>query len=537
MSARDSLFVQSRPGLHLAVLPHQTGSKGRREAESGMANDHLVAKNNNPKHPDLRQLARRAMIERGFLVEFPAEAKAEIATETEPSFDTLTIRDLRSWLWSSIDNDESRDLDQIEYAKSESGGTRLYVGIADVDWLVSRDSMIDQAARQNTTSVYTGVVTFPMLPERLSTDLTSLNEGQQRLAIVIEMLVTDDGRPAESSVYAAVVENKAQLTYNAVAAWLESVAGTVSEIDRRTLSKIQQSSQLQEQLRLQDRAAETLRKARHQAGALSFHTAEMNPIVSIEGVVLDLQERRQNRASLLIEDLMIASNGVTAKFLDDNDVPSLRRVVKTPERWDRIASLAASLGSHLPDRPDMKSLQEFLDMQRQANPAHFADLSLAVVKLLGRGEYMARSPGDTTPGHFALAVNAYSHSTAPNRRFPDLITQRLVKAILSRTAPPYSKQELAALAAHCTERENAANKVERFVKKCAAAVLLRTRIGEIFNGVVSGVTDRGSWVRISHPQVEGKIVGQSRRLDVGDRVRVRLESVDAEQGFIDFELL
>ena len=507
------------------------------EGEPGMSNDQNAAQNNNPKHPDLRRLAKHAMMARGFLVEFPPEAKAQVATEAEPSFDTLKVRDLRSWFWSSIDNDESRDLDQIEYAKSEAGGTRLYVGIADVDWFVSRDSMIDQAAQHNTTSVYTGVLTFPMLPERLSTDLTSLNEGQQRLALVVEMLVTDDGRSAESAVYAAVVENKAQLTYNGVAAWLGDASGTASEIGRRTLSKIQQSPELQEQLRLQDRAAETLRKARHEAGALSFHTSEMNPILSTDGVVLDLEVRRQNRASLLIEDLMIASNEVTAKFLDDHDVPSLRRVVKTPERWDRIVSLAASLGSHLPVQPDMKSLQQFLDTQRQDNPAHFADTSLAVVKLLGRGEYMARSPGDMTPGHFALAVNAYSHSTAPNRRFPDLITQRLVKAVLSRTAPPYSKEELNALAAHCTEREDAANKVERFVKKCAAAVLLRTRIGEVFNGVVSGVTDRGSWVRISHPQVEGKIVGRPRRVDVGDRVRVRLDSVDAEQGFIDFELL
>src|SRR5437870_1205100 len=498
------------------------------EGQPGMSNDQNAAQNNNPKHPDLRRLAKHAMMARGFLVEFPPEAKAQVATEAEPSFDTLKVRDLRSWFWSSIDNDESRDLDQIEYATGEADRTRVYVGIADVDSLVARDSMIDQAAEHNTTSVYTGVLTFPMLPEKLSTDLTSLNESQQRLAIVIEMLVTDDGRAAESSVYVAAVENKAQLTYNGVAAWLE---GTSS------VPKIEQNPELQDQLRLQDRAAENLRKARHEAGALTFHTAEMNPVVSSEGVVLDLEVRHQNRASLLIEDLMIASNQAVAKFLDENDFPSLRRVVKTPERWDRIVSLAGSSGYKLPEQPDVKSLEQFLNVQRETNPAHFADVSLAVVKLLGRGEYMARSPRDATPGHFALAANAYSHSTAPNRRFPDLITQRLVKAALARTAPPYSKDELQPLAAHCTEREDAANKVERFVKKCAAAVLLRTRIGEVFNGVVSGVTDRGSWVRISHPQVEGKIVGRPRRVDVGDRVRVRLDSVDAEQGFIDFELL
>jgi VacB/RNase II family 3'-5' exoribonuclease len=482
-------------------------------------------------------VARRAMLSRGFLVEFPPEAKAELAAEAEPAFDGLKVRDLRSWLWSSIDNDESRDLDQIEYAAREPGGTRLYVGVADVDWFVERGSMIDQAAEHNTTSVYTGVVTFPMLPERLSTDLSSLNEGQPRLAVVVETLVTDDGRVAESSVYRAIVENKAQLTYDAVAAWLEKTEGTASEAGRRTLAKIQQDPGLQEQLRLQDAAAQALRKARHDAGALTFHTSEMNPVLSPDGMVVDLQVRRQNQASMLIEDLMIASNEATAKFLDENKSPSVRRVVKTPERWDRIVSLAASLGSHLPGDPDMKSLQQFLDTQRRTNPLHFPDLSLAVVKLLGRGEYMARTPGDNTPGHFALAANAYSHSTAPNRRFPDLITQRLVKAVLDRSAAPYSKQKLDALAGHCTEREDAANKVERLVKKCAAAVLLRTRIGDVFSGVVSGVTDRGTWVRVSHPQVEGKVVGRFRRVDVGDQVRVRLDSVDGEQGFIDFELL
>jgi exoribonuclease-2 len=431
-------------------------------------------------------------------------------------------------LWSSIDNDDSRDLDQIEYAIREAGGTRVYVGIADVDLLVARDSMIDRAAAHNTTSVYTGVLTFPMLPVKLSTDLTSLNEGQERSAVVIELLISDDGRVEESSVYVAVVENKAQLTYDGVADWLD---GTSS------VPNIEQSRELQDQLRLQDRVAQSLRKARHEAGALTFQKSEMNPVVSSEGVVLDLEMRRQNRASLLIEDLMIASNQAVAKFLDDNDFPSLRRVVKTPERWDRIASLAASSGYRLPDEPDVKGLEQFLDLQRQTNPDHFADLSLAVVKLLGRGEYMARSPRETTPGHFALAANAYSHSTAPNRRFPDLVTQRLLKAALLKMAPPYSTEQLQPLAAHCTEREDAANKVERFVKKCAAAVLLAARIGQVFDGVVSGVNERGAWVRISHPQVEGKITDHGRRVDVGDRVQVRLGFVDPERGFIDFELV
>jgi exoribonuclease-2 len=362
-----------------------------------------------------------------------------------------------------------------------------------------------------------------MLPERLSTDLSSLNEGVKRLAMVVEMLVKDNGRVDESSVYPAIVENKAQLTYNAVGAWLEGNA------DSFTLSK-----ELQDQLRLQNAAATALREARHEAGALSLYTSEMNPIMSPEGVVLDLEARHQNTASYLIEDFMIASNQVTARFLDEKGFPSLRRVVKTPERWDKIVSLAAAYGHILPRDADAKSLEEFLKTQRQANPTRFADLSLAVVKLLGRGEYVAKTPGKTIDGHFALAASAYSHSTAPNRRFPDLITQRLLKAALSDATSPYSKEELWTLATHCTEREDAANKVERLVKKCAAAVLFQSQIGKIFDAVVSGATDHGTWVRVSHPPVEGKLLGDTRSLDVGDRFRVRLVSTDPQEGFIDF---
>ena len=491
---------------------------------------------------DLRELAKRAMIDRGFLVDIPQEAQKEVAGKAEPAFDSTGLRDLSPWLWSSIDNDESRDLDQIEFAKKEAGGTRLFVAVADVDWFVQRDSMLDGAARHNTTSVYTGVRTFPMLPEKLSTNLSSLNEGEKRLAVVVETFVNDQGRLTDSSIYAAVVQNKAQLTYNAVAEWLDetseppSLAKGASEIHLRTLSRIRESQELQEQLRIQDAAAEALRHARHEAGALSFHTSEMKPVLSSEGAVVDLEVRRQNRASLLIEDLMIASNQATAKFLDENGSPSIRRIVKTPERWDRIVMLASSLGYSLPAAADAKSLERVLQAERQANPAQFADLSLAVVKLLGRGEYAAHLPGSAPAGHFALAANAYSHSTAPNRRFPDLITQRLTKAVLSARKSCYSGEELSALAVHCTERENAANKVERFVKKCAAAVLLRTRIGEVFDGIVTGVTDRGTWVRVSHPPVEGKIVERKHTVDVGDHVRVRLASVDPERGFIDFNL-
>jgi exoribonuclease II len=439
--------------------------------------------------------------------------------------DKANVRDLRTWLWSSIDNDESRDLDQIEYAIREADGIRVYVGIADVDQFVYRGSLTDEAARHNTTSVYTGVMTFPMLPERLSTDLTSLNEGEDRLAVIVEMLVADDGRVAESAIYAALVHNKAQLTYNKVASWLENGA------------ELQASPELQEQLRLQDRAAQNLRKARQEVGALTFHSADVRPVVSKEGVVINLDVRRQNRASWLIEDLMIASNETVAAFLDAHGFPSLRREVKTPERWDRIVALAASLGHPLPAQPDVKSLQQFLDGQRRTNPSHFDDVSLAIVKLMGRGEYIARAPGDDASGHFALAASAYTHSTAPNRRFVDLVTQRLLKAVLAGSRAPYAVGELQTLAAHCTEREDAANKVERYVKKCAAAVLLMDRIGEQFDGVISGVTDRGTWVRLSHPPLEGKIVRTRQDLDVGDRVRVRLSSVDVERGFIDFEVV
>jgi exoribonuclease-2 len=338
-----------------------------------------------------------------------------------------------------------------------------------------------------------------------------------------------------------VVENKAQLTYNAVASWLEDGAAPASQsnangVDERTLAKIRQSSDLQEQLRLQNQAAQSLRTARHLAGALTFHTSEMNPVLSPQGTVVDLETRRQNIAGLLIEDFMIASNQATAKFLDAKGLPSLRRVVKTPERWDKIVAVAASLGQHLPDQPDAQSLEQFLQTQRRQNPSGFADVSLAIIKLLGRGEYVARTPGQEDAGHFALAAQAYAHSTAPNRRFPDLITQRLLKAAMNGNTHTYSIEELQALATHCTEREDAAHKVERQVKKCAAAVLLERRIGESFDGIVTGVTDRATWVRLTHPPVEGRIAGDPRHVDVGDRVRVRLVSTDAQRGFIDFAL-
>ncbi len=482
------------------------------------------------RHPDLRAIARQAMLDRGFLVEFPPDAQQELKAEIEPDFRAVKARDLTSWLWSSIDNDDSRDLDQIEYAEQEAGGIRIFVGIADVDWYVPLRSPLDNAAAHNTTSVYTGVRTFPMLPEQLSTDLSSLNEGEKRLAIVVELLVSDDGAIKDPSLYPAIVQNKAQLAYNSVAAWLDKEPGAA------TPEKIQRNGDLQSQLVLQDKAASWLRARRHEAGALTFHTTELQPIMTPEGVVTDLQSKQHNRATLLIEDFMIAANQTTATFLEQRGLPSIRRVVKIPERWDRIRALAATLGGNLSSDPDARSLEAFLQQQQKSNPSHFPELSLSIIKLLGRGEYTVKMPGGDAPGHFGLAVENYSHSTAPNRRYSDLLTQRLLKAAFAAKQAPYSQTELVELATRCTEKEDDANKVERLVKKCAAAAMLRPRVGQEFDAIVSGINASGTWVRLLNPPIEGKLLGEARHMDIGHRVRVRLESVNPERGFIDFEL-
>jgi exoribonuclease II len=488
---------------------------------------------------DLRSIAQRAMLDRGFLIQFSGEAQTQTRVEKEPAFETLKLPDLTSWLWSSIDNDDSRDLDQIEYARKEKAGTRIYIGVADVDWFVPQNSALDRAAQHNTTSVYTGIETFPMLPGRLSTDLSSLNENVKRLAMVVEMLVGMDGAILESAIYPAVVQNHAQLTYNAVAGWLErqDSATPASNITARVLEKITHSDELADQLKLQNEVAERLRERRHQSGALSLETTELQPILSPEGHVIDLDARRPNRATLLIEDLMVAANQVTASLLEQKGVPNIRRVVKDPERWDRIVTLASTLGGNLPSEPDAKSLEGFLKQQRRVNPDHFHDLSLSIVKLLGRGEYVLKSPGTASPGHFGLAVQHYSHSTAPNRRYPDLITQRLLKGALAGKGALYANRELEDLATHCTQKEDDANKVERFVRKCIAATVMRAHIGEKFTAIVTGASDKGTWVRVSAPPVEGKLNGAVQGLDVGERVEVQLYSVDPYRGFIDFRLL
>jgi len=466
------------------------------------------------------------MLERGLLPDFSAAVLVETNAIAKPAEADPSFRDLRSLLWVSIDNDDSRDLDQLSVAVPMAGGTvKILIAIADVDAIVKKGSAIDGHARANTTSVYTAAEIFSMLPEKLSTDLTSLGESQERLAFVIEMAVSGDGIVNGSDIYRAVVVNHAKLAYNGVSAWLEGTSPA--------LPQMSSVPGLGEQLRIQDQVAQSMKRLRHQHGALSLDTVEARPV--FEGNVLaDLRSEKKNRAKELIEEFMIAANGVTAKCLERRGFPSLRRVLRVPRRWDRIVELAAGYGAHLPSRPDIRALEDFLVNRRQTDPAHFPDLSLAVIKLLGRGEYVLELPGHVAEGHFGLAVKDYTHSTAPNRRYPDLITQRLLKSALEGPAVPYSREELGELAQHCTEKEDAAAKVERQVQKSAAALLLEPRIGEQFDAIVTGASDKGTWVRIIRPATEGKVVRGYRGLDVGDRVRVELVETNIERGFVDF---
>ncbi len=467
------------------------------------------------------------MIERGLLPDFSREVLAEVDAITHAAIAPAdSVRDLRALLWASIDNDDSRDLDQLSVAApGEGGATKILVAIADVDAIVRKGSPIDGHAATNTTSVYTASRIFPMLPEKLSTDLTSLGEGVERLAIVIEMSVGTDGVIGSSDVYRALVLNHAKLAYDSVAAWLDGSAPAPK--------RVAGVPGLDEQLRLQDRVAHAMKEQRHQNGALSLETTEARPVFDGEALS-DLRTEQRNRAKDLIEDFMVGANGVTARYLDAKHFPSLRRVLRSPERWERIVSLAAELGERLPAQPDGAALEAFLQKRRTADPTRFADLSLSVIKLLGRGEYALDLPGRAAFGHFGLAVKDYTHSTAPNRRFPDVLTQRLLKAAMAGSAVPYTNEELAALARHCTEQEDAATKVERQVRKSAAALLLESRIGERFDAFVTGAAEKGTWVRIAHPAAEGKLVRGAERLDVGDHVRVVLLRTDVERGFIDF---
>ena len=481
---------------------------------------------NLPSHIDLQGIAKQIMLANGFEPEFPAGVPQQLADlkahppQVAPGGD---IRDLRYLLWSSIDNDTSRDLDQIEVAERlPDGGIRVLVGIADVDAFVPKHSPIDEHAAKETTTVYTGIRNFPMLPEELSTGASSLLEDGDKLGIVIEFVAGVDGGVDSSSVYRAIVHNRAQLAYNAVGAWLEG----------RGLApaKVSASNELQVQLKLQDEAAQALRQQRYRQGALNIETSEVHPVVLNQQVV-DVVKQEKNRATELIEDFMIAANGVVARMLEK--VSSLRRIVKTPERWDRIVQLAAAQGEQLPAQPDSKALNDFLLKRRAADPDHFADLSLAVIKLIGPGEYVLERPGDPEQGHFGLAVQDYTHSTAPNRRFADIVTQRLIKAMLSGAAAPYSDDELAAIASNCTVKEDAARKVEREMSKRLAAVAMSRRIGDTFDAIVTGVTPHGTFVRVVQPHVEGLLI-QGQGVDVGDKLRVKLTRTDVQRGYIDF---
>ena len=480
-----------------------------------------------PGRNQLRAIARRVMLERGLLPDFSPAAVAEVNAITTAAHESsgAPVRDLRGLLWASIDNDDSRDLDQLSVAQPMAGGeVKILVAVADVDATVKQGSAIDRHAQTNTTSVYTVAEIFPMLPERLSTDLTSLGEGQDRLAIVIEMVVTQDGTVRASEVYRAMVCNRAKLAYDSVAAWLEGEAPAPP--------RVAAVPGLDEQLRTQDRAAQSMRALRREHGALNLETIEARGV--FDGDVLsDLRPEERNRAKDLIEDFMVSANGVTARYLAQKGFASFRRVLRSPERWARIAILAATFDERLPPEPDAPALAQFLARRQKSDPVRFPDLSLSVVKLLGRGEYVLEIPGHSTEGHFGLAVKDYTHSTAPNRRFPDLITQRLLKAAIAGEPAPYGHEELLSLARHCTEQEDHATKVERQVRKSAAALLLESRIGANFDAIVTGASAKGTWVRILQPPVEGRVVRGFQGLDVGDLVRVELAGTNVERGYID----
>ncbi len=475
----------------------------------------------------LEDIARRAMLSRGLLPDFSPKALDELShIHGAAAPQEETILDMRTILWASIDNDESLDLDQLTAAQEIPGShVRIFVAIADVDSLVKCDLAIDAHARHNTTSVYTAARIFPMLPEKLSTGFTSLNLEEDRLANIVDMIFNEEGALVESKIYRAVVRNHAKLAYNSVARWLEG-SGPVPEA-------VTAVDGLEDNLRLQDRTAQRIKRYRHIHGALSLETIEARPVFDGD-VMSGMEVEERNRAKEIIEDFMIAANGTTARYLTAQHFPTIRRVVRTPKRWERIVEIADGHGTKLPETANARALEAFLTEQRAADPLHFPDLSLSIIKLIGAGEYVAESPGDPPPGHFGLAVQDYTHSTAPNRRYPDLVTQRLVKAALQNAPCPYKMDDLHVLARHFTEKEDDAKKVERQVNKSAAALVLEERIGETFDAVVTGASPKGTWVRLLKMPVEGKLVHGFEGADVGDRLHVELVSVDVEQGFIDF---
>jgi len=481
-----------------------------------------------PYHFNLVAAAQAVMIEHGFQPNFPAGADAELsAIEAHPEMpDAPGAQDLRSLLWSSIDNDTSKDLDQIEWAEQlPDGRIRVLVGVADVDARVKRGSIIDAHAQSETTSVYTGVKVFPMLPAELSEGITSLNENEDRVAVVIEYAVDAAGTVTDGKAYRALVRNRAQLAYPSVGAWLESSGPAPA--------KVAANADLAAQLKLQDAAAQRMVDGRFQHGALDLETIETRPVM-LKDEAVEITKLEKDRATSLIEEFMVAANGVIARAFGDAGVASIRRIVRTPKRWDRIVEVAEGLGTTLPVEADSKALNDFLLAQKQKDPDHFPDLSLTVVKLMGPGEYVLVKPNEVSPGHFGLAVQDYTHSTAPNRRFPDVVTQRLLKAHIAQGQQPYSTDDLTAIAARCTLMEDNARKVERDMQKRIAAVVLHPRIGQSFQAIVTGVNNYGTFVRTLDPHVDGMLVQGGKGLDVGDKVTVKLISTNPEKGFIDF---
>ena len=488
-----------------------------------------MSDNQQLNHNDLERTARAAMVENHFAVVPDVGVAREIESlqRDENSILQNSAADLRGLLWSSIDNDSSRDLDQIEYAEQLAGGAiKILIGIADVDAFAPKDSQIDDFAARNTITVYTEGGIFPMLPAELSTDLTSLLPDADRLAIVVEMTIDENGDVSKTDVYRALTRNYAKLTYEKVGAWLD---GNAAEPEQFETVK-----NLREQILLQKQAAMRLYKFRHEKGALEFETIEAHAIKT-DGKIVDLQTVLPNTAQLIIENFMIAANVETAEFLERKKIASLRRVVKTPARWNAICDIARKYGENLPAEPDSRALSAFLEKRKTADALHFPDLSLSIIKLLGAGEYVVQTAEEETGGHFGLAVRDYAHSTAPNRRYPDLIVQRLLKSALENVAPPYSVDELRAIAAHCNERESAARKIERLMRKIVAASVMQNRVGQIFKAIVTGITPSGTFARILRPPVDGRILRGEENLKIGAQITVKLVGVDVRKGFIDFE--
>lgn len=482
----------------------------------------------NKNHKELlARIAVGVMIVRGLEPEFPRAVQTQLShIKDAPLESGPDIRDLRELPWCSIDNDDSKDLDQLTViSKSDAEGVCLLVAIADVDAVVKKDSPIDEHAFINTRSVYTSARIFPMLPLKLSTDLTSLNPGEDRLALVCEMHYSPSGQLLRSSLYRALVRNQVQLAYDATSDWLED-QGELPVTAKGVPS-------IASQLKLQDALAQKLRVLRHENGSLEFDIFQ--PRASFVGdEIAEITLQPHNRARQLIEEFMIATNGCTSRFLAAAGIYSLRRVVRSPERWLRIVKVAHENGYKLPQEPDAQALEAFLALKHKEDPIRFPDLSLVIVKLMGSGEYIVEKPSDHPVGHFGLAVSDYMHSTAPNRRYPDLITMRLIKSVLAHQPPPYSVKELQDLAAHCTLQEDASKKVERQLRKSEAALWLRPRIGQYFEGIVSGVNEKGTWIRIFNPPVEGRLMKDDGSYAVGQLLRVKLVSTHVERGFIDF---